>query len=92
VGRGIHLRPYQPYALAQVLFKRDQSRVINSKETGRAEQEAYSFERVDTAVVTGYDLANYRAEPGFPSTSLVTMSRTGSSSTNRRLVGDGRRE
>ena len=36
VGRGIHLRPYQPYALAQVLFKRDQSRVINSKETGQS--------------------------------------------------------
>jgi hypothetical protein len=34
VGRGIHLRPYQPYQLAQLLFKRDKSRPIASKETG----------------------------------------------------------
>ena len=33
VGRGIHLRPYQPYSLGQLLFKRDHFRVINSKET-----------------------------------------------------------
>ncbi len=33
VGRGIFLRPYQPYALTQLLFKRDQSRVVVAKET-----------------------------------------------------------
>ncbi|MEO7591348.1 MAG: hemopexin repeat-containing protein [Byssovorax sp.] len=33
VGRGIHLRPYQPYQLAQLLFKREEDRVISSKET-----------------------------------------------------------
>lgn len=33
VGRGIHLRPYQPYSLGQLLFKRDEMRVISSKET-----------------------------------------------------------
>ncbi len=33
VGRGIHLRPYQPYTLARVLFSRDQLRPISSKET-----------------------------------------------------------
>ena len=36
VGRGIHLRPYQPYALAQLLFKREKSRVVSSKETGQS--------------------------------------------------------
>lgn len=33
VGRGIHLRPYQPYTLAQVLFVRDELRAIGSGET-----------------------------------------------------------
>jgi len=33
VGRGIHLRPYQPYSLGSVLFKRTESRVVSSKET-----------------------------------------------------------
>lgn len=33
VGRGIYLRPYQPYQLGQVLFKREKHRVITSKET-----------------------------------------------------------
>lgn len=33
VGRGIHLRPYQPYSLAQLLFRRDELRAITSKET-----------------------------------------------------------
>lgn len=36
VGRGIHLRPYQPYSLGQLLFKRDGNRVISSKETGQS--------------------------------------------------------
>ncbi|HYO54262.1 hemopexin repeat-containing protein [Archangium sp.] len=39
MGRGVHLRPYQPYALGQLLFKREQSRVISSKET----KESYSL-------------------------------------------------
>lgn len=34
VGRGIYLRPYQPYTLARVLFERDAMRPISSKETG----------------------------------------------------------
>lgn len=34
VGRGIFLRPYQPYSLAQVLFKQGTPRVVTSKETG----------------------------------------------------------
>lgn len=32
VGRGIHLRPYQPYQVCQLLFGRERSRAINSKE------------------------------------------------------------
>jgi len=36
VGRGIHLRPYQPYALGKILFKREKPRVISSKETGQS--------------------------------------------------------
>jgi hypothetical protein len=39
VGRGIHLRPYQPYALTQLLFKREQTRVVSSKET----EQSYSI-------------------------------------------------
>jgi hypothetical protein len=34
VGRGIHLRPYQPYQLAQLLFKPGGLRSLHSKETG----------------------------------------------------------
>lgn len=34
VGRGIYLRPYQPYGLSQLLFKRDKYYVVPSKETG----------------------------------------------------------
>jgi len=33
VGRGILLRPYQPYQLAQVLYDRKDFRIINSIET-----------------------------------------------------------
>jgi hypothetical protein len=33
VGRGIYLRPYQPYQLGQLLFKHDEIRVTTSKET-----------------------------------------------------------
>jgi MAC/Perforin domain/Hemopexin len=33
VGRGIYLQPYQPYILTQLLFKREQPRVIVSRET-----------------------------------------------------------
>jgi hypothetical protein len=36
VGRGVYLRPYQPYELTQVLFKRDQYKVSRSKETGQS--------------------------------------------------------
>jgi len=32
VGRGIYLRPYQPYSLGQLVFKRDEMRVTASKE------------------------------------------------------------
>ena len=32
VGRGTYLRPYQPYSLTQLLFKRDHYRVVSSKE------------------------------------------------------------
>jgi hypothetical protein len=52
VGRGIHLRPYQPYSLGQLLFKRDQLRVINSKET----KESYSIPK-------GYEIND---SPPFP--------------------------
>lgn len=33
VGRGIHLRPYQPYQLGQLLFKRERPRLLHSEET-----------------------------------------------------------
>lgn len=33
VGRGIYLRPYQPYSLGSLLFPREEARVISSKET-----------------------------------------------------------
>lgn len=33
VGRGIHLRPYQPYQVCQLLFSRDRMRAVSSKET-----------------------------------------------------------
>lgn len=52
VGRGIHLRPYQPYSLAQLLFKREHHRVVNSKET----KETYSIPR-------GYEVND---SPPFP--------------------------
>lgn len=52
VGRGIHLRPYQPYQLAQLLFKREQDHVIYSKET----KESY-------LLPTGYEVND---SPPFP--------------------------
>ena|GEM_PF-829828 len=33
VGRGVHLRPYQPYSLAQLLFRRKEFRPVSFKET-----------------------------------------------------------
>lgn len=35
VGRGIYLRPFQPYELKDILFKRDNIRTYHSKETGQ---------------------------------------------------------
>jgi hypothetical protein len=52
VGRGIFLRPYQPYSLGQLLFKRDQHRTISSKET----KETY-------AIPVGYEVND---SPPFP--------------------------
>jgi len=36
VGRGILLRPYQPYQLAKLLFPRDSERIVASNETGKS--------------------------------------------------------
>jgi hypothetical protein len=36
VGRGVYLRPYQPYELTRVLFPRDRMRAVSSKETGQS--------------------------------------------------------
>ncbi len=36
VGRGIYLRPYQPYTLTQLLFQRDKFRVVSNNETGQS--------------------------------------------------------
>lgn len=52
VGRGLYLRPYQPYALAQLLFKQQNTRVVVSKETG----ERY-------AIPDGYEIND---SPPFP--------------------------
>ncbi|MDM8551024.1 hemopexin repeat-containing protein [Desulfobacterales bacterium HSG2] len=35
VGRGIYLRPYQPYALKEILFRTDNTLTYYSKETGQ---------------------------------------------------------
>lgn len=48
VGRGIHLRPYQPYALAQVLFKHKEYRAVSSKETGQSYALPVSYEVNDS--------------------------------------------
>lgn len=48
VGRGIYLRPYQPYSLGQLLFKRDEMRVINSKETRESYQLPVGYEVNDS--------------------------------------------
>lgn len=52
VGRGIHLRPYQPYTLGELLFKRENYRIISSKET----KESY-------AIPMGYEIND---SPPFP--------------------------
>jgi len=52
VGRGIYLRPYRPYTLAQLLFKRDELRMIKSNET----KENY-------AIPVGYEIND---SPPFP--------------------------
>lgn len=48
VGRGIHLRPYQPYQLAQLLFKRARERVISSKETKESYALPFGYEVNDS--------------------------------------------
>ena len=48
VGRGIHLRPYQPYALGQLLFQREASRTLSSKETGQSYQLPVGYEVNDS--------------------------------------------
>ncbi len=52
VGRGIYLRPYRPYTLAQLLFRRDEMRVVKSNET----KENY-------AIPIGYEIND---SPPFP--------------------------
>jgi hypothetical protein len=52
VGRGIFLRPYQPYSLGQLLFTRERHRTITSKET----EETYS-------IPVGYEVND---SPPFP--------------------------
>lgn len=52
VGRGIYLRPYQPYALTRILFKRENHRVDSSKKAATS----YS-------IPEGYDV---NESPPFP--------------------------
>lgn len=52
VGRGIYLRPYRPYTLAQLLFERNGVRLIKSNET-----------REDYALPIGYEVND---SPPFP--------------------------
>jgi hypothetical protein len=48
VGRGIYLRPYQPYSLGQLLFPRDEMRLISSKETKESYQLPVGYEVNDS--------------------------------------------